>query len=214
MPLHAEARPPRRPSPRPPLLVLLHGIGADEHDLLGLAPALDPRFHVVSLRAPLTYRIGHAWYELDYGVSPPRADLAQAEASRAALAAELPALHARYGTDPGRTYLLGFSQGAILALGIALGTPELVAGVVLHSGRVLPPFAAGAAPPERLARLEALVVHGTFDDVIPVERGRELAALLAPALGPRVTFREHAAGHEVSPATLADVSAWLSARLG
>jgi phospholipase/carboxylesterase len=194
--------------------VLLHGIGADEHDLLGLAPALDPRFFVVSVRAPLTYRIGHAWYEIDYDAVPPRADLAQAEASRALLEAELPALQTRHGTDPARTFLLGFSQGAILALGLALSRPELVAGLVLHSGRVLPPFATPPPTPERLAHVSALVVHGTSDDVIPVERGRDVAALLAPALGDRLTFREHAAGHEVTPATLRELSAWLAARLG
>jgi phospholipase/carboxylesterase len=213
--------------------VLLHGIGADENDLLPLAAALDPRLLCVSVRAPHeAMPMGYAWYAIDWGVSPPAADLAQAEASRAALCAILPELSERHGTDPDRTFLFGFSQGAAMALEVALTRPELVRGAVLHSGRVLPGLAARLAPqgapraergfaagtdlarPEALARLEVLVLHGTDDAVLPVERGREIRDLLAPRLGARLTYREHPAGHFVTEATLADAAAWLAARAG
>jgi phospholipase/carboxylesterase len=207
-------RAPRAPAPRPPLLVLLHGIGADEQDLLPLAGALDPRLAVASLRAPYDAEpMGRAWYRIDWRASPPIADLAEAEASRVALVELLPRLAAEHGTDPARTFLLGFSQGAILSLGVALTAPALVRGIVLHSGRALPGYRTRAAPPEALAHLDALVLHGTEDDVIPVERGHDVRDLLAPVLGDRLTYREHASGHTVTNATLADVRSWLAARL-
>jgi phospholipase/carboxylesterase len=194
--------------------VLLHGIGADEHDLLPLAAALDPRFLVVSLRAPHEAEpMGYAWYAIDWRTSPPAADLAQAESSRRLVADELPRLVAEHGTDPARTFLLGFSQGAILSLGVGLTRPELVRGLVLHSARVLPGVRERAAPAAALAGLDALVLHGRQDDVIPVANGRAVRDLLAPLLGPRLEYREHDAAHEVTPRSLEDVRRWLSARI-
>ncbi len=210
-------REPGVPSPRPPLLVLLHGVGADELDLLPVADALDPRLLTVSLRAPHEAEpMGYAWYALDWRTSPPTPRVDQAEASRAALAAYLPELAARAGADPERVFLFGFSQGAAMALAVALTRPELVRGVVVHSGRVLPFLSdpARRAAPEALARLDALVIHGTEDDVIPVEAGREVRALLAPLLGERLTYREHEAGHFVTSESARAAASWVRARIG
>jgi len=208
-------REPSEPSPRPPLLVLLHGIGADEQDLLPLAGALAPRFFCASVRAPHEAEpMGYAWYTIDFGTSPPTSDLAQAEESRTALCALVPELAARHGTDPDHTYLLGFSQGAAMALAVALTRPDLVRGAVLHSGGIPRGLTARIAPLEALARLEVLVLHGRDDEVLPLESGRAIRDLLAPLLGDRLTYREHDAGHFVTPATLADAAAWLGARSG
>jgi phospholipase/carboxylesterase len=208
-------RPPSAPAPRPPLAILLHGIGADEEDLLGLAPALDPRLLLVSPRAPhQAAPMGHAWYAIDWSTRPPAIDAGQAESSRDRLAAFVEEVVARQGADPGRVLLLGFSQGAIMGLGLALARPDLVRGVVAHSGRLLPGFLSAAAPADALFRLEVLVQHGSGDDVVPVERGREARDLLAPLLGPRVSYREYAQGHTISEESLADAAAWLAARAG
>jgi phospholipase/carboxylesterase len=208
------AREPAVPSARPPLLVLLHGIGADEQDLLPIADALDPRFLVVSLRAPYPAEpMGYAWYALDWRTSPPTPHLDQAERSRAALAAFLPGLAARVGADPARTFLFGFSQGAVLALAVALSAPGLVRGVVAHSGRLLPGLDRLAAGAADLAGLEVLVLHGVDDDVIPVENGRAIRELLAPLLGERVAYREHDAGHFVTGESVADAAAWMTVRI-
>lgn len=214
MDLSYAVREPAEPSERPPLLVLLHGIGADERDLLPLAEMLDPRLLCVSVRAPHEAApMGYAWYEIDWTASPPRSDLAQAEVSREALVALLQQLPARHGTDPARTFLLGFSQGAAMALAVALTRPDLARGAVLHSGRALPHVEPLIAPAAALAGLEVLVVHGVDDDVVPIANGRELRDLLAPRLGDRLTYREHEAGHFVTAATLQDAAAWLRARV-
>lgn len=213
MTLAYTSRPPPVASPRPPLLVLLHGIGADENDLAPVADALDPRLHAVSLRAPYEAEpMGFAWYAIDWRTSPPTPDLAQAEASLARLIPFLAGLPATLGTDPARTFLFGFSQGATMALALALARPELARGVILHSGRALPGIERRVHAP--LDALEVLVLHGIHDDVLPVERGREIRDLLAPLLGERLRYREHDAGHFVSEASLADATAWIAERVG
>ncbi|HEY6099269.1 MAG TPA: alpha/beta fold hydrolase [Anaeromyxobacter sp.] len=213
MSLVSVVREPNVPSRRPPLIVLLHGIGADELDLLPVADALDPRVLAVSLRGPCEAEpMGYAWYALDWSATPPAPDLAQAEKSRAELAEAVPELASRAGADPARTFLFGFSQGATMALALALTRPEVARRVILHSGRVLPDLAR-RAPPEKLAGLEALVLHGVHDEVLPVERGREIRDLLAPLLGPRLEYREHDAGHFVTRESLADAARWISARI-
>jgi phospholipase/carboxylesterase len=205
---------PVRPGVRPPLLVLLHGVGADERDLLPLAAHLDSRLLAVSLRAPREYPvIGYSWFDIHWTKAPPAYDLAQAEESRAAVAGLLPELAERHGTDPARTLLLGFSQGAAIALAVALTRPDLVRAVVVHSGRLFPDLAARAAPREALARLDALVLHGVDDPVVPVERGREIRDFLEPLLGGRMVYAEHDAGHEITPRSFDDVARWLKARI-
>jgi len=213
VPLHHVSRPPRAPAAagKAPLLVLLHGIGADEQDLLPLAGHLDPRLAVVSVRAPeVAEPMGYCWYRVDWRFQPPRPDLEQAEASRALLVDFLAGAAAAFGTDPARTFLFGFSQGAAMALAALLARPGLVRGAVLHSGRVVP---GQAPPPGGLPDVEVLVLHGLLDPVLPPERGREIRDLLSPALGARLQHREYAAAHEVTAETLADAADWLAARL-
>ncbi len=215
MELTTVTRVPGRVSARPPLLVLLHGVGADEYDLLPLADQLDPRLLCVSIRAPRDAQgIGYSWFDIDWSTVPPSYDLAQAEESRAAVAALVPELVLANGTDPARTFLFGFSQGGAMALAVALTRPELVRGVIVHSGRLVPDLASRAAPGKALAGLEALVLHGVDDPLLVVERGREIRDYLAPLLGPRLVYAEHAAEHNITDASLAQVASWLAARLG
>jgi len=206
-------RAPAGGAPPPPLVLLLHGLGADERDLFPLARGLDPRFLVVSARAPyLALPTGFAWYAVDRTTTPPTIDPAEVEASREALEELLPELCAAYDADPARAFLFGFSQGAVLGYALALARPDLVRGLVAHSGRVLPQSLSRAAPAAALGRLEALVLHGARDDVIPVARGREAPTLLAPLLGSRIEYREYAMGHGISEESLADADRWLAAR--
>lgn len=208
------ARQPERPGEgAPPLLILLHGYGSNEHDLFGLAPYLDPRFLVVSARAPYTLMPGgYAWFELGWTATGITIDFQQAEASRRRAVAFVGEAAAAYGADPARLYLVGFSQGAMVAAGVALTEPELVAGTVLMSGRVPEQIEPQFASPERLAGKPFLVVHGRADEVLPVENGRASRAILQ-RLPVDLIYKEYPMGHEVSMQSLTDVTTWLAARL-
>ena len=197
----------------PPLLLLLHGVGSNEHDLFGLAPYLDERFLIISVRAPNTLGPGsYAWFDVDFTPQGPVIDPAQAEASRGALINFIGEAITAYGANPKLVYLVGFSQGAIISASVALTRPDLVAGVVMMSGRILPQIQPIMAAPEKLEGLPILVVHGIADNVLPINHGRASRQLLA-SLPVELIYHEYPMGHEVSQESLAEVSSWLSAQL-
>ncbi|HAT44844.1 MAG TPA: hypothetical protein DCS90_07040, partial [Ktedonobacter sp.] len=188
-----------------PLLLLLHGVGSNEYDLFGLAPYLDKRFLIISVRAPYTMEVdSFAWFEVNFTPQGPIIQPEQAEASRNRMITFLNEAVVAYGADPQQVYLMGFSQGAIMSASVALTRPELVAGVVLMSGRILPQIEPLVAAPEKLKGLPVLVVHGTSDGVLPVNNGRDSQKTLS-ALPVDLLYREYPMGHEVSRESLADV---------
>lgn len=205
---------PRRAGPgAPPLLVLLHGIGADENDLLPLAPHLDPRFRFVSLRAPRPWAPGFAWFPIEFrsdgSVLP---DVAEAVRARDDLRRWVIGAPARYGTDPGRTYLLGFSQGAMMSLGVLSSAPEALAGVVALSGRSPAGLFPATAAADAIARVPLLVAHGTADPVLAVENGRRIRDAFS-GLSRDLTYQEFPIGHTIGDAELRLVADWLTRHL-
>jgi len=211
--IHTVERKPKAASAGPaPLLVLLHGYGSNERDLFAFADQIDPRLHIVSARAPLALPWGgFAWYHL--GGAPGR--LAPDAASRAsgidALDKFVAALPGRLGTDPARTFLLGFSQGAILSLGLAWRAPERLAGIIPVSGYLDPELAEGP-PPAALTGLPILQLHGTYDDVIPVRAAHLTRDALAPVVR-QYRYHEYPVGHTIHPDGLREIHGWLAARL-
>ena len=197
----------------PPLLLLLHGVGSHEHDLTGLAPSLDGRFLVASARAPNTLAPwSYVWFHIEFTQGGPVIDPLEAEESRVTLLRFIDELIAAYGIDPKRVYLLGFSQGAIMSLSLALTRPDKMAGVVAMSGRILPEVLPLVDAPAALAGLPIFVVHGTADPVLPIHYGRASRDRLA-GLPVALTYREYPMGHQVTMESLQDVAAWLRERL-
>lgn len=211
--VHLTCPPTVKTADRPPLLVLLHGVGSHEADLMGLAPYLDGRTFIVSARAPFTLAPGmYAWFQVVLDPDSPVINPQQAEASRQTLIRFIDEAAETYGADPGQVYLLGFSQGAIMSLSVLLTRPETVAGIVAMSGRILPEVIPLMAPAEALRGIPVLLVHGLYDPVLPVHHGRASRDRLA-TLPVDLTYREYAMGHEVSAESLGDVVAWLRERL-
>ena len=218
LPLVYRFQPPRHARPgSAPVLVMLHGIGSHEGDLLQLAPYLDPRLAVISLRAPLPWGAGgFAWFEMAWTPEGLVGDPEQARRSLQLLSRfleqALPQGIADISLDPAQVYLLGFSQGAIMSLYLALAQPEKLAGVVAMSGRLPPEVLAEAAEPERMKHLAILAVHGTADTILPVAFGRQIRDYFT-LLPLNFTYREYEMGHEVSPESLRDIQAWLQSQL-
>ncbi len=198
---------------RPPLLFLLHGIGADEEDLLPVAERLDSRLKVVSLRAPGTYYTGYSWFHIDWlPDGSVRPDPVQGKASLAKLVEALDIAPGFFGTDPDRTFLLGFSQGCMMGIG-ALGTaPDKLAGVMGLSGRYSPDLFPRTASDRAVAKVPLLVAHGTMDEVLPVQNGRQTKAAFEK-LSADFTYREFDVGHGISPEEIDWIGGWLKVRL-
>ena len=202
MKLHSVKWPPRAPG-LSRTLVLLHGYGADENDLLSISHELDPRLGAISLQGPLSLgQGGRAWFNLSQTREGFSFDLE--EVKRASeLVLEAVEEIARESPKP---ILLGFSQGASMALGLALAHPELCAGVFSLSG--VPPRTEGLAAPELLRGLKIFAAHGVNDPLIPIAAARANRDALV-ALGLAVTWREYPMGHNVSLPELEDARAWL-----
>jgi phospholipase/carboxylesterase len=195
------------------LLVLHHGRGTEESDLLGLADALDParRLRVVTPRAPLTLpgSPGYHWYLV------PRVGYPDPEtffAARTALAELHDELWEQTGVGAERTVLGGFSMGSVMSYAMALGADRpAVAGILAFSGFV--PVVEGWEP--SLADRQgtrAFIAHGRRDPIMEVGFAQRARDLLE-AGGLEVTYRESDVGHQIDPAHLADATAWLGETL-
>jgi phospholipase/carboxylesterase len=208
-------RPPQNSAQGPaPALLLLHGVGSNEEDLMGLAGYFAPEWDVISARAPI--EMGHrqyGWFWVQMG-SDGRLVHAQEEAvaSLRLLLKFIGELKSAYEVDPSRFYLVGFSQGAILSSAVLLTEPETVSGAVLMSGRSPATFVEQPAAPERLTDKPVLVVHGLYDEILPVQEGRGLQDTFA-ALPVALEYGEYPMGHTVSMESLQRVTQWLEERL-
>ena len=179
MKLNAIELPPRAPG-LSRTLILLHGYGADERDLLPIAHALDPRLRAVSLQGSVA--LGgpmRAWFNLEQDA---RGRITfDADAARAAVRGATAAVEEIAATSP-RPLLLGFSQGAGIAVGVALLRPDLAAGVLSFSGVARALEDQDHAPMEKLRGFPVFAAHGLDDPLLPIELGRDLRATLE-ALG-------------------------------
>lgn len=194
--------------PPHPALILLHGRGADENDLMPLADHLDPRLFVITARAPFAFPWGgYVWYDLtDQGVGHP--DIRTLSVSVEKVSALIDEAIGAYSLDPRRIYVGGFSNGAATSAVLALLQPEKVAGAAILSG-YFPPHVDLPLRPEDAAGHPIFEAHGTLDPVIPVAWARAGRDALAD-MPVELTYREYPMGHEISFEELQDLSAWLT----
>lgn len=198
---------------RPPLLILLHGVGANERQMAQLAPAFDPRFVVVSARSPLAFGPdAFGWFHVTFTAQGPLIEAEEARAGWKLVARFVDEAVAAYDADPTRVYLAGFSQGGIMALATLLTAPEKLAGVVSMSGRLLPEVLPHAASPDAVRGKRVLIVHGERDEKLGIHLARWAREQLE-RLPLVLTYRELPMGHAVTPESLAVVTTWLSTAL-
>jgi phospholipase/carboxylesterase len=191
------------PSEKKSTLIMLHGRGADEHDLFGLKEQLDPRLEFYSLRAPFEYEWGgYSWFDLFEDGS---VDEKSFDQSRNEILGFITTLK----TD--RLFLLGFSMGAIMSYSIALTHPGICHGILALSG-----FAPAQLEKEyklqQLQDLKIFITHGINDPIIPVSSARATKAMLANS-NASVEYHEYPMAHQINEASLSDCSAWLKRSL-
>lgn len=193
-------------------LILVHGRGSDEHDLLPVLDILDPRARLAGLSpgGPLSFPPGgRHWYGVARVGFPDAETFAQ---GYGALTTFLDGWLAERDIGWERTVLGGFSQGAVMsyAVGLGAGRPS-PAGILAMSGFV--PVVEGweAELPSRRG-LPVCIAHGANDPVIGVDFGRQARDLLS-AGGLDVEYHESPAAHHLDPGVLPKLTAWVQARL-
>jgi phospholipase/carboxylesterase len=207
--------PPRRPGPPRELVVLLHGVGADGNDLIGLAPELARRLPDAAFAAPDGPEpcdmapFGRQWFSLRD--RRPAALLAGVQASLPVLDAFLDAELEAAGLGPERLALVGFSQGAMLALYAALRRAPAIAAVLGYAGALL---GAEQLPAEVASRPPVFLIHGDADEIVPVQAlPAAVQGLQAAAVPVQWTIRP-GLGHGIDPEGLAHGAAFLAAAFG
>jgi phospholipase/carboxylesterase len=188
-----------------PLVVFLHGRGADEHDLIDLADRLPREYVYASVRGPVeTDGGGYTWFE-NRGIARPVA--ASVRASIVALRAWLDDPAIGCATRP--CYLFGFSAGMMMAGALVLDDPGRFAGAVLLSGALA--FDAGLdASPDRLTNVPLFYGRGTRDDVIPADLVVRTEAYLRERSGAALTFATYDHAHTISHREMNDIAAWFA----
>ena len=191
-----------------PLVILLHGFGANMEDLAGLTPAIDRLGYIYACpNAPIPFQIGPGM--TGYGWTPPRGQGTEEDAKRAAemLGTFFDEVMEQYGVQPGQVVLLGFSQGGSMTYRCGLVNPETFAGlVILSSGTPNIQELKDQLPPQKSQPV--FIAHGIYDDVSSVERGREAKAALEEE-GYSPQYKEYPMRHEISQDVLNDLIPWI-----
>ena len=185
-------------------LLLLHGTGGDERDLVGLGRQLAPGAALLSPRGKV----------LENGVSPRffrrlaigQLDIPDLLARTDELAAFVGAAAERYELDPQRVVALGFSNGANIGVSLLLRHPSLLRGAALL--RPMLPYAPADPPP--LEDVDVLVAAGAHDPYSPPQQSARLVQVLRDG-GARVTVHtEPGAGHGLTQNDIAHAARWLT----
>jgi phospholipase/carboxylesterase len=202
---HRVLMPEQPGSGKNPLLVMLHGRGADEEDLIDVARFYDPRLLVVSPRAPFAFpHGGFTWYDVDETGNQNQAMFRE---SCERLSAFLDGVVNGYPVDAGQVYLLGFSMGTVMSYAMSLSRPSLFRGVIANSGYV-PEGTFLTLQWDKIGHIEYFIAHGTEDPIIPLRAARRARELFA-ASPAKITYKEYPMGHQLSDESIADSAAFL-----
>ncbi len=192
-----------------PLLVLLHGVGSHEGDLIGLAPYLPQHFVAASLRAPLPHGDGFSWYPLS---TPGAPDPGAVDDAAEAVLAWLDSL----ASDHPSVSLLGFSQGGSLSLQLVRHAPERFAFAAVLAGFVVPAAGDDATLERAAARDDAVTAvrpsvfygRGDVDQIIPADAVERTSAWLEAHADAEQTVYPGLA-HGISQEELDDLNAFI-----
>lgn len=195
-----------------PVLILLHGYGSNETDLLEMAKAFDPRFITFSLRAPFkTSNGGFSWYDVEFlKDNEMKYTYAQVKESRKHLISFISNACAAYHVDSTQVYVLGFSQGAIMAYELAVSAPKKVKGIISLSGRMLDETKTMATDWKQVSKVKIFIAHGHSDNVIKYTDSEKAFAFFKEKNVTDLTFKNYEMPHSISGSELNDIKAWLT----
>ena len=192
------------------LLILMHGVGSNDTDMLLMSREIRFPGIVAALRAPDPHTYGgYSWFDIQWDERGIRFDPQSAVLRCQEIAEFIPHLVSDLQCDPRRVILAGFSQGGAMALHTGFYSPETFAGIVCMGGFASPE----TFPPILPSTPEVLMQHGNADDVVPIEWAQDTANRLT-ARGAQIDFRTYPMRHEVSWDSLFDLDNWLNDLIG
>ena len=209
--LHYIVREPKIEQKNPPLLILLHGYGSNEQDLFSFADELPNELLIVSIQAPYSTGFGsYAWYAINFDdVNGKFSDLKQAKESIEKIALFIDEIKTKYSVN--KTFLLGFSQGAILSYALSFNYPNKVNHIIALSGYINEELLPNNASKETITT-DYYISHGTVDQVLPVDWARK-APLFLNNLQLQNVYSEYPVGHGVAPQNFYSFKNWVEERI-
>jgi phospholipase/carboxylesterase len=205
---------PSKKTEKTPVIIMLHGYGSNEEDLFALARSFDDRFITFSLRAPFVADgQGYSWYKLDF--LPQKQfnyDYKQAKESRAKILSFISNACKAYKADSTQVFIMGFSQGAIMAYEVALSKPEKIKGVVALSGKLLDETKKTKTDAIILSEVKFFIAHGSMDNVIDFKEGEDASKFLQSKKN-NVSFKSYEMPHSINGKELNDIKIWLKANI-
>lgn len=201
-------------SDQAPIMIMFHGYGSDENDLFSFASELPEELCIVSARAPYAMQpYGNAWYAINFDAEKGKwSDNEQAINSRDLISKFIDEVLEHYPVDKNKVTLLGFSQGTILSLSVALTYPEKVNNVIALSGYINPDLLPNNIENKAYSHLNIYASHGSVDQVIPVQWARQTSPFLKQ-LNIDHAYSEFPVGHGVAPQNFYEFKKWLKERL-
>lgn len=196
------------PARKYPALFVMHGMGSNERDMLGLVDGLEEHFFIFSIRGPLEQGPGFAFFTIERLGKPHQDVFGQAVAN---LQEFMEWAVEEYSLDPSEMYLMGFSQGAILSMSAALAHKDGIKGVVALSGYI-PDFVKDEFCGKPMKNTSLFISHGQQDQVLPYSWSEESKDYFESA-GADVTFKSYPSPHTVSLENYQDFTNWLLAQL-
>ncbi|QXP70615.1 phospholipase [Polaribacter sp. R2A056_3_33] len=205
-------RQPKTIAENPPLLILLHGYGSNEQDLFSFAEELPDEFLIISAQAPNALGAdSYAWYAINFDdVNGKFSDLKQAKESIDKIAIFIDEIKAKYNTASDKTFLLGFSQGAILSYSLSFFYPNKVQHVIALSGYINTELLPASISKE--IKTDYYCSHGSVDQVLPIEWARKSKPFL-DSLDFKNVYSEYPVGHGVAPQNFYSFKTWIEERL-
>ena len=205
-------RQPKKEIKNPPLLILLHGYGSNEQDLFSFSEELPDQFLIISAQAPIQMSIGsYAWYAINFDtINGKFSDLKQAKEAIDTIAVFIDEIKEKYKTNTDQTFLLGFSQGAILSYSLSFFYPNKVQNVIALSGYINMELLPTTISKE--IKTDYYCSHGSLDQVLPVEWARNSKPFL-DSFNLQNVYSEYPVGHGVAPQNFYSFKNWIEERI-
>lgn len=204
-------RPAYDPNSQKGSVILLHGYGADEYDLIGLANYFEANLQIFSIRAPgVTPFGGASWFDIEmFADGSLKFNYDQALESSKGIISLLEKMRGEGHIRDEKVILGGFSQGATIANLVTLQAPQLIKALLIMSGRLQDDAKDLLKDQDLLKDLPVFAGHGLADQVIPVEFGRKIVEFWQ-SLPAQLEHHEYPMGHEISMEELNHIQSWLN----
>lgn len=191
-----------------PALFLIHGIGSNEQNMFPLTAGLEEKYFIFSIRGPISHPPGFAFFTIEGYGKPHREVFKQ---SLGQLTDFLDYASNKYPIDKNQLFLLGFSQGAILSMSLALTLGNKIKGIVALSGYI-PKIVSEDYEIQSVKELSVFISHGEMDQILPYQWGIE-AQEYFKKLRADVTFHSYNEPHTVSIQNQQDVIQWIQEKI-